>query len=147
MKCSDDKIVLGISCFFHDSSASLIINGKIVAAAQEERFSRKKHDNSFPKQAIEWCLASQNLKMADVDYVAFYEKPITKFERALSQFVENFPKTMSAFGILVSDNIGEIIANHYIDYYNPSIPTKIFFSEEQTIEWLRQFVEERVNVL
>lgn len=89
--------ILGISCYYHDSSASLLKNGKIVAAAQEERFTRKKHDISFPKKAIEYCLESQNLKISDIDYIAFYEKPFLKFERLLYQHLDSFPKSYKLF--------------------------------------------------
>jgi len=83
--------VLGLSCFYHDSSAALLKDGKIVAAAQEERFTRKKHDTSFPINAIEYCLKSQKIDIDDIDYVGFYEKPLLKFERVLYQYLETFP--------------------------------------------------------
>lgn len=77
--------VLGISAFYHDSAAALIIDGKIIAAAQEERFSRKKHDSSYPFYAIEFVLKEENLSLSEVDYIAFYEKPFLKFERVFWQ--------------------------------------------------------------
>ena len=89
--------VLGISCFFHDASAALLKDGVIVAAAEEERFTRKKHDTSFPLNAINFCLKSQNITMDDVRYVGFYEKPVLKFERILSQHVQGFPKSLFVF--------------------------------------------------
>ena len=89
--------ILGISCYYHDSSASLLRNGKIVAAAQEERFTRKKHDTSFPINSIEYCLKSQGLTIKDVDYIAFYEKPLLKFERLLYQHLQHFPKSYKIF--------------------------------------------------
>ncbi len=89
--------ILGISCFYHDSSASLVKDGVVVAAAQEERFTRKKHDTSFPTKAVEFCLKSQNITIEDVDYIAFYEKPMLKFERLLHQHVSEFPKSMKTF--------------------------------------------------
>jgi len=89
--------ILGISCFYHDASATLLKDGKIVAAAQEERFTRKKHDASFPEKAIRYCLASQNISINDVDSVAFYEKPLLKFERLLSQHLEMFPWSYKTF--------------------------------------------------
>lgn len=89
--------VLGISCFYHDSSAALLKDGKIVAAAQEERFTRKKHDISFPKKAIEYCLKSQRITIKEIDYIGFYEKPFLKFERILSQHLETFPKSYLVF--------------------------------------------------
>src|SRR6516165_4454928 len=73
--------VLGISAFYHDSAAALLVDGRIVAAAQEERFTRKKHDARFPVHAIGYCLAEGAIRFDEVDYVVFYEKPFLKFER------------------------------------------------------------------
>jgi carbamoyltransferase len=89
--------ILGISCYYHDSSAALLKDGKVVAAAQEERFTRKKHDTSFPVNAVEYCLKSQNLKIEDIDYIAFYEKPLLKFERLLYQHLQYFPRSYKVF--------------------------------------------------
>lgn len=89
--------VLGISCYYHDSSAAIIKDGKLVAAAQEERFTRKKHDTSFPIKAIEYCLKSQNISINEVDHIGFYEKPFVKFERVLSQHLEMFPLSLKTF--------------------------------------------------
>lgn len=84
--------VLGISCYYHDSAACLIVDGKIVAAAAEERFTRKKHDNTFPYQAIEFCLKEFGQAINELDAIVFYEKPILKFERFLNQHLHSFPK-------------------------------------------------------
>tara|TARA_Y100000310_G_scaffold313699_1_gene362366 strand:+ start:2433 stop:4193 length:1761 start_codon:yes stop_codon:yes gene_type:complete len=89
--------ILGISCYYHDSSAALLKDGIIVAAAQEERFTRKKHDTSFPINAIRYCLKSQNITISDIKYIGFYEKPLLKFERVLSQHLEMFPKSFKTF--------------------------------------------------
>ena len=89
--------ILGISCYYHDSSAALLKDGVIVAAAQEERFTRKKHDTSFPFNAANYCLKSQNITIKNVSYVGFYEKPFLKFERVLSQHLEMFPKSFKTF--------------------------------------------------
>lgn len=89
--------ILGISCFYHDSSAALLKDGKIVAATQEERLTRKKHDASFPINAIEYCLKSQNITIEEIDYIGFYEKPFLKFERLLSQYLETFPLSYRTF--------------------------------------------------
>jgi len=89
--------ILGISCFYHDSSACLIKDGKVVAAALEERFSRKKHDFSFPQEAIKFCLEQAGVTIKDVGYIGFYEKPFLKFERVLSQHLEMFPKSFKNF--------------------------------------------------
>ena len=90
-------IILGISCFYHDSSACILKNGKIVAAAAEERFTRKKHDNNFPNHAINFCLAYLGIAANEVAIVAFYEKPFIKFERILSQHLEHFPRSHKVF--------------------------------------------------
>jgi carbamoyltransferase len=71
--------VLGISAYYHDSAACLVVDGEIVAAAQEERFSRKKHDHRFPAHACRYCLAEAGLRPDQIDYVAFYDKPFVKF--------------------------------------------------------------------
>ena len=73
--------ILGISAFYHDSAAALVVDGRIVAAAQEERFTRRKHDPDFPNQAIAYCLKEAGLQPEDLDYIAFYEKPMLKFDR------------------------------------------------------------------
>ncbi len=89
--------ILGISAFYHDSAAAPVVEGEIVAAAQEERFSRKKHDHEFPIQAIDYCLAEGGIEAADLDYVGFYDKPLLKFERLLETYLafapSGFPST------------------------------------------------------
>jgi len=89
--------ILGIGCYYHDSSAALLNDGKIVAAAAEERFTRMKHDTSFPINAINYCLKSQEITIDDVDYIGFYEKPFIKFERVLFQHIEMFPRSFKTF--------------------------------------------------
>ena len=91
--------ILGISAFYHDSAASLINNGEIVAAAQEERFTRKKHDSSFPKNAIEYCLKEANINANQISYVIFYEKPFLKFERLLETYLAFAPKGFKSFAM------------------------------------------------
>ena len=78
--------ILGLSAFYHDSAAALLVDGRIVAAAQEERFSRKKHDHRFPSNAVDYCLAEGGLTTADLDYVAFYDKPRAKFSRLVETY-------------------------------------------------------------
>ena len=85
--------ILGISCFYHDSAVALIGDGQLVAAAMEERFTRLKNDNSFPKLAIEFCLRQAGITAADLDYVVFYEKPMVKFERILMSTLGSFPRS------------------------------------------------------
>jgi carbamoyltransferase len=89
--------VLGISCYYHDAAAALIIDNKAVAAAAEERFSRKKHDNNFPHLAIEFCLNQAGLAINEIDAIAFYEKPLIKFDRILHQHLAHFPKSYKSF--------------------------------------------------
>ena len=89
--------ILGISAFFHDSAACILINGKIIAAAQEERFTRKKHDSSYPKNAINFVLDYANLKLSEVDQIVFFEKPFLKFERLLETYVAFAPKGFISF--------------------------------------------------
>jgi carbamoyltransferase len=89
--------VLGISCFYHDSAAALIKDGTIVAAAQEERFTRKKHDFNFPKSAIEYCLREAAITARDLSYVAFYDKPLLKFERILETYLGTAPLGIRSF--------------------------------------------------
>ena len=91
--------ILGISAFYHDSAACLLVDGKIVAAAQEERFTRKKHDSEFPLNAIQFCLREGGLVGADVDHVVFYEKPLPKFERLLETYLAYAPKGFRSFAM------------------------------------------------
>lgn len=89
--------ILGISAFYHDSAAALVIDGNIVAAAQEERFTRKKHDERFPKRAVAYCLQEADLTPDQLDYVAFYDKPLTKFERLLETYLSYAPRGFRSF--------------------------------------------------
>ena len=89
--------ILGLSAFYHDSAAALVEDGRIVAAAQEERFTRKKHDSGFPHRAVEYCLAEAGVALADVDYVAFYDKPFLKFERLLETYLAFAPRGFPSF--------------------------------------------------
>ena len=91
------KYILGISCFYHDSAASLLCNGEIVAAVQEERFSRKKHDSRFPVNAIKYCLESQNIKLSDCYHIVYYEKPLLTFERLLETYLGSAPRGIRSF--------------------------------------------------
>ncbi|MDL1894349.1 hypothetical protein FBQ87_15905, partial [Sphingobacteriales bacterium CHB3] len=89
--------ILGISAYYHDSAAALIKDGKIIAAAQEERFTRKKHDFNFPKNAIEYCLTEGKITASDLSYVAFYDKPLLKFERLLETYLAYAPRGIQSF--------------------------------------------------
>lgn len=89
--------ILGLSAFYHDSAAALLVDGRIVAAAQEERFTRKKHDPNFPRHAIEYCLAEAGINASEIDYVGFYDKPFMKFERLLETYLSYAPAGFRSF--------------------------------------------------
>lgn len=89
--------VLGISAFYHDSAAALVEDGRIIAAAQEERFTRKKHDSNYPQNAVDFCLAEAGIALGDVDFVAYYEKPFLKFERLIETYIAFAPRGFSSF--------------------------------------------------
>ncbi len=93
--------ILGLSAYYHDSAAALLRDGEIVAAAQEERFTRKKHDAGFPKNAVEYCLQEAGISLGDVDYVAFYDKPFLKFERLLETYVAFAPRGFQSFRMAI----------------------------------------------
>jgi carbamoyltransferase len=128
--------ILGVSAFYHDSAAALLIDGKIIAAAQEERFTRKKHDSSYPFHAIRYVLKESKLKLNEVDYIVFYEKPFLKFERLLETYVSFAPKGFKSFcmsmPIWLKDKLFqkkvlfEELKNHDNNFKNID---KIYFSE------------------
>src|SRR5262245_28249974 len=91
--------ILGISAFYHDSAASLVVDGDVVAAAQEERFTRKKHDPSFPTLAVDYCLREAGVSIEDIDYLVFYEKPLRKFERLLETYLGFAPSGFKSFSM------------------------------------------------
>ena len=91
------KYIIGISCFYHDSAASILRDGKIIACAQEERFTRVKHDSSFPFESIKFCLKYCKISLSEVSAVVFYEKPLIKFERLLETYIAFFPKGLKSF--------------------------------------------------
>ncbi|MDC3122108.1 carbamoyltransferase [Prochlorococcus sp. AH-716-J21] len=91
------QYILGISCFYHDSAAALLKNGEIIKAVQEERFSRKKHDASFPHNAIKYCLTSQKIDLKDIKHIIYYEKPLITFERLLETYLGTAPRGMRSF--------------------------------------------------
>ena len=107
------KSILGISAFYHDSAACILKNGEILAAAQEERFTRIKHDSNFPKNSIKYLLSIQNIKLNDLDYVVFYEKPFLKFERLIETYVLNAPRGFNSFRKAMPIWMGEkLFQNH-----------------------------------
>ena len=95
--------ILGISAFYHDSAAALVRDGAVVAAAQEERFTRKKHDAAFPSRATAFCLRHAGLELSDVDAVCFYDKPLLKFERLLETYVGYAPRGIESFVAAMPD--------------------------------------------
>ena len=127
--------ILGISSFYHDSGASLIKNGEIIACAQEERFTRKKHDSSFPSNSINFCLKFSNINLNDVDHVIFYEKPFLKFERLLETYVAYFPwglkSFIHSFPIWIKEKLFQkkLIIDELKKIDNKFISAKLKFSE------------------
>ena len=89
--------ILGISAYYHDSAAALLLNGEVIAAAQQERFTRKKHDEGFPAEAIQYCLDEAGIKLGDLDYIVFYDKPLVKFERLLETYLSYAPEGFRSF--------------------------------------------------
>ena len=128
--------ILGISAFYHDSAAALVVDGKIIAAAQEERFSRKKHDSRYPYNAVEYVLREGKISLSKIDYVAFYEKPFLKFERLLESYLAFAPRGFKSFSmsmpIWLKDKLFqkkmlfEELKNHDKNFKNIE---KIYFSE------------------
>src|SRR5215510_1812541 len=93
--------ILGISALYHDSAAALVIDGKVVAAAQEERFTRKKHDSGFPRRAIEYCLTEGKCTLDELEYVVFYDKPFVKFERLLETYLAFAPRGLKSLAMAI----------------------------------------------
>ena len=89
--------ILGISAFYHDSAACVVQDGRVVSAAQEERYTRKKHDHSFPKNAVFSCLKTAGLKIDDINIISFYDKPFIKFERILQTYLQYAPVGIQSF--------------------------------------------------
>lgn len=127
---SKPVFILGLSCFYHDSAAVLIKDGQLVAAGQEERFTRKKHDDSFPVKAIEYCLKEVGITPADLSYVGFYDKPLLKFERIVTSFISSWPhgyKTwLRAMPVWLKEKLWTKVA---ISKNLPGYAGPIYFSE------------------
>ena len=127
--------ILGISAFYHDSAVALIQDGNIIAAAQEERFSRIKYDASFPIKSIEYALTESRLSLDDVDYVVFYDKPFLKFDRLLETYVANAPKGFNSFRMAIVIWLREklfqknLILNELKQFSKKFKKEKLFFSE------------------
>jgi carbamoyltransferase len=122
--------ILGISCYFHDAAAALLRDGQLIAAAEEERFTRKKHDYEFPRHAIDFCLRVGGIRAADLDYVAFFEKPLLKFERLLLSSMQTFPQSHAVFREAMITWLGDKLwIKHLIEKSLGVPPAKILFSE------------------
>jgi carbamoyltransferase len=122
--------ILGISCYFHDAAAALLRDGKLIAAAEEERFTRKKHDYEFPQHAIDFCLKAAGIRAADLDYVAFFEKPFLKFERLILSSMQTFPRSHRVFRDAMITWLGDKLwIKHLIQKRLGVSPSKILFSE------------------
>ena len=128
--------ILGISAFYHDSAATIIIDGEIIAAAQEERFTRIKHDSNYPYNAVEFVLKFANLKLSEIDAIVFYEKPFLKFERLLETYVAMAPSGFLQFSKAMPSWLREKLfqKNLLLNFLkkhdkNFNSPKKMFFSE------------------
>jgi len=122
--------ILGISCYFHDAAAALFQDGILIAAAEEERFTRKKHDYEFPQNAIDFCLKTGGIQTGDLDYVVFFEKPFVKFERLLLSSMQSFPYSHKVFREAMVTWFGDKLwIKHLLQNRLKIAPNKIFFSE------------------
>src|SRR5579864_5649123 len=128
--------VLGISAFYHDSAATLVRDGEIIAAAQEERFTRKKHDSGFPEHAVEYCLAQDGVSLDNIDYVVFYDKPFLKFERLLETYLAFAPRGLRSFQMAIPLWIREklfqkSLLHQDLERFGPNFDweTKLLFTE------------------
>jgi carbamoyltransferase len=122
--------ILGISCYFHDAAAALLCDGQLVAAAEEERFTRKKHDYEFPRHAIDFCLGAGGIQAPDLDYAVFFEKPFIKFERLLLSNLQTFPRSHRVFREAMISWLGDKLwIRDRIQRHLGLAPAKIIFSE------------------
>lgn len=122
--------ILGISCYFHDAAAVLLRDGQLIAAAEEERFTRKKHDYDFPQHAIDFCLRAGGIVGPDLDYVAFFEKPFVKFERLLLSCMQTFPRSRRVFQEAMVSWLGDKVWIKQLIQTRLGVPaSKILFSE------------------
>jgi len=122
--------ILGISCFYHDAAAALLRDGALIAAAEEERFSRIKHDFGFPEQSIKYCLEEAGITTGDLDYVVFYEKPFRKFDRILMTAFQSFPRSWRMFGEATINWLGDKLwMKNVIQTKTGIAPEKILFED------------------
>ena len=99
------RVALGISAFYHDSAAAVVRDGELIAAAQEERFSRRRHDAAFPAQAIRFCLREAGVRLTDVASIVFYDKPLAKFDRLLETYLTYAPRGFRSFVVAMPDGL------------------------------------------
>ena len=125
--------ILGISAYYHDSAATVVIDGRVVAAAQEERFTRKKHDPAFPRNAIAACLGQANISPRDIDYVAFYDKPFVKFERLLETYIAFAPRGFASFRRALPIWIKEKL-------FQKSLLIRELSTIEPTVQWQKRLL-------
>jgi carbamoyltransferase len=127
--------ILGISAFYHDSAAVLLHDGEIIAAAQEERFTRKKHDARFPHEAVDYCLRQGGVTLDAVDFIAFYDKPFLKFERLLETYMAFAPRGFRSFAMAMPLWIREklfqkdLLANELKRYGTAGVADRLLFAE------------------
>ncbi len=122
--------ILGISCYYHDAAAALLRDGELVAAAEEERFSRKKHDFGFPAGAIRFCLAQGEISAQELDYVVFYEKPFEKFERILMTTLQTYPKSWKVFReSMITWLVDKLWIRHHIEHELGVSKEKVLFTQ------------------
>src|SRR2546430_15062839 len=121
-------VVLGISAFYHDSAAALVRDGEIIAAAQEERFTRKKHDANFPAKALRYCVQQAGVAFGDVDFVTFYEKPFLKFERLLETYLAFAPKGFGSFRMAMPLRLKEKL-------FQKSLLIDLLRAEAPNVDW------------
>jgi carbamoyltransferase len=125
--------VLGISCYYHDAAAALVENGRLIAAAEEERFTRRKHDAAFPIRAIEFCLRTAGISASELDRVVFYEKPFLRLERLLVSTLRTFPRSRRVFQEAMISWLGDKIwVRHHIEHRLGVPGSRIFFTEHHT---------------
>ncbi|MDA0746763.1 MAG: carbamoyltransferase [bacterium] len=122
--------ILGISCYYHDAAAALLCDGELIAAAEEERFSRKKHDFGFPALAIDFCLSEGGISAQDLDYVVFYEKPFEKFERILTTALQTYPKSWKVFReSMITWLVDKLWVRHHIQQELGVPKDKVLFTQ------------------
>ena len=143
--------ILGISAYYHDAAACLVIDGEIIAAAQEERFTRKKHDSNFPVNAMSYCLVEGKISSKDIDYVVFYDKPFLKFERLLETYLAFAPRGFKSFVTSLPIWLKDKLFNYatkfvFIGLHKPDKPVKskkrmydpIWITYPRSIEWYQE---------